>query len=175
MKILAPAILTLAFLGLTVEAQDAVRKEVVHPYIAIKTETRRMNVMGPELQSLPRIVVTASGQDGKSSQYSGVQLREILKMAGVVFGKELRGRALTSYLLVEAADGYSVIFALPELDPEFTSGAIILADLKDGKPLPTDAGPFQIIVTGEKRPDRSVRQVRWLRVLNAAPPKEAGN
>jgi hypothetical protein len=34
-----------------------------------------------------------------------------------------------------------------------------LADTKDGQPLPPREGPFRIIVPGEKRPARWVRQV----------------
>jgi hypothetical protein len=172
MKTLISILFATAFIASAAVAQSPVPKEVVHPYIAIKTETRRMNVMGPELSRLPRIVVTANDHDGRSSQYSGVELRVVLKMAGVVFGKNLRGPELAKYLLVEAADGYKAVFALPELDPEFTDRAILLADLKDGKPLSADAGPFQIIVAGEKRPARCVRQVTSLRIMTAVSPKE---
>jgi len=36
---------------------------------------------------------------------------------------------------VEAADGYSAVIALPEIDPDFTDKQIVLAFLQDGKPL----------------------------------------
>ena len=39
---------------------------------------------------------------------------------------------------------------------------MILADTRDGKPLPADAGPFQVIVEGDKRMGRAVRQVTRL-------------
>src|SRR5580765_1186677 len=167
MKTLILIICAIVFTVLTVAAQKPVPKEVVHPYVAIKTETRRMNVMAPELKQLPRVSITAKDHDGKESKYSGVELREVLKMAGVVFGKDLRGEALAKYLLVEAADGYKAVFALPELDTEFTDRLVVLADLKDGKPLSADDGPFQIIVPNEKKHARWVRQVTWLRVINA--------
>ena len=35
-------------------------------------------------------------------------------------GDSLRGKGLSSCLVVEAADGYRVVIALPELDPGFT-------------------------------------------------------
>lgn len=38
-----------------------------------------------------------------------------------------RGKRLASCLRVEAADGYHVVIALPELDPEFTNKQIALA------------------------------------------------
>ena len=53
---------------------------------------------------------------------------------------------------------------MAELDPELTDRAILLADIKNGQPLPPDEGPFRIVVPGEKRPVRWVRQVRSLTV-----------
>ena len=68
------------------------------------------------------------------------------------------------FVVVEAADGYRAVFALAELDPEFTDRVILLADRRDDKPLPGQAGPFQIIVPGEKKHARWVRQVIRLKV-----------
>ena len=91
----------------------------------------------------------------------------MLRLAGVTLGEQLRGKALTTYLLVKAADGYQVIFALPELDPGFAGRVIFLADRREGQPLSTTEGPFRIIVPGEKRHARGVRQVTTLTVLHA--------
>jgi hypothetical protein len=52
---------------------------------------------------------------------------------------------------VEAADGYRVVIALPELDPAFTDKQILLAFLKDGKPLNDKEGPYRIVIPDEKR------------------------
>ena len=76
-------------------------------------------------------------------------------------------RESPSYLLVEAADGYRVVFALPELDPAFTDRVILLADRADGHPLDNKEGPFHIVVPGEKRMARWVRQVTSLKVVQA--------
>jgi hypothetical protein len=66
---------------------------------------------------------------------------------------------------VEAADGYRVLFALPELDPAFTDRVIILADRADGDPLDNKEGPFRVVIPGEKRMARSARQVTTLKVV----------
>ena|GEM_PF-6133325 len=42
-----------------------------------------------------------------------------------------------------AADGYQVVFALPELDAAFTTQTVLLL---------AGPGPYQIIVLQEKRP-----------------------
>jgi hypothetical protein len=74
---------------------------------------------------------------------------------------------LTRYVVVTGADGYRVVFALAELDAAFTGRAVILADSRDGGALPPNAAPFQLIVPGEKRPARWVRQVVAIEVLTA--------
>ena len=120
-----------------------------------------------EFAKLPRQTVRAQGHDRVESQFEGVSLFEVLSRAGVPFGKELRGQAVALYLVVEASDGYRAVFALPELDPAFSDRVILLADRRDGRPLPEPAGPLQVIVPGEKRHARWVRQVIRLRVGRA--------
>jgi hypothetical protein len=67
--------------------------------------------------------------------------------------------------VVEAADGYRVVIALPELDPAFTDRQIVLAYLRNGKPLDEKEGPYRIIIPDEKRMARWVRQVTTLRTV----------
>jgi hypothetical protein len=50
---------------------------------------------------------------------------------------------------VEVTDGYRAVFSLAELDPELTDRIVLLADTKDGQPLPPREGPLRIIVPGE--------------------------
>ena len=102
---------------------------------------------------------------GKKIHYEGAPVRLLLEKAGVTFGETLHGKRLSSYLLVEAADGYRVVFALPEFDPAFTDRVILLADRVDGYALDSKEGPFRIIVPDEKRMARSARQVTSLKVL----------
>ena len=91
----------------------------------------------------------------------------ILQKAGVTSGKDLRGKNLTKYVQVEASDGYQVVFALAELDKDFTDRMIILADEVDGKPLAAGDGPFRIIVQDEKKPARCIKQVTAIKVAYA--------
>jgi hypothetical protein len=87
-------------------------------------------------------------------------------LAGVKLGEQLRGQEMTAYALVKAADNYQAIFAA-ELDPGFTDRVIFLAGQRDGKPLSAKEGPLRIIVPGEKRHARWVRQVTSLTVVHA--------
>jgi DMSO/TMAO reductase YedYZ molybdopterin-dependent catalytic subunit len=117
-----------------------------------------------QLAKLPRQTVRAKGHDGVEAQFEGVPLIEILAKAGVATGQALRGPAMSQYVIVEAADGYRAAFAVAELDPAFTDRVTLLADRRDGKPLSTQSGPLQIIVPGEKKHARWVRQVIALKV-----------
>jgi hypothetical protein len=94
-------------------------------------------------------------------------LSAILQKAGVPSGKDLHGKNLTKYVLVNASDGYQVVFALAKLDKDFTDRTIILADHLDGKPLPTGVGPFQIIVQDEKKAARCIRMVTAIKIQSA--------
>ncbi len=116
---------------------------------------------------MPRTKVTAKGHDSTAT-YEGVTLTEILRKAGAPLGKLLRGKAMASYVVVTAHDGYRVVFALPELDPDFTdaSNQIILADTVDGKPLSDTQGPVRIVVPQEKKGARWIRMVESIEVVN---------
>jgi hypothetical protein len=114
------------------------------------------------LAGLPRRTVTATDEAGHTDTYSGVALRDVLTRAGVPTGAPLRGRALTAYVVVGAADGYHVVFSLAELDPSFTDRVVLIAESRDGTPFPPNIGPFRLIVPGEKREARWVRQVTGL-------------
>jgi hypothetical protein len=92
-------------------------------------------------------------------------LKRVLEKAGVPFGESMKGKRLASCLLVEAADGYRVVIALPELDPAFTDEQTLLAFLRDGKPLDAKEGPYRIVLPNEKRMARWVRQVTTLRIV----------
>jgi hypothetical protein len=131
-----------------------------------------------DLARMPRRSIKARDRDGRESVFDGVSLAEILKKAGLKQGKELRGELLASYLLVEASDGYRVVFALPELDEAFTDRVVLLADSRDGKPLSDREGPFRIVVPDEKRPARWVRQVVSLTIRRSqqdpSPPSAPG-
>ncbi len=83
------------------------------------------------------------------------------------FGKELRGKILEDYLLVQTEDGYRVVFALPELDSTFRDSEILLADCRDGKPLEGTDGRLRLIIPHEKRYARWVRQIVAMSICRA--------
>jgi hypothetical protein len=120
------------------------------------------------LNALPRTTVKVKDNDGTEVVWEGVRISEILISCGMELGNHsLRGSRLAEYLLAEATDGYRVVYALPELDAEFSDRVVIVANQCDGKPLSERDGPLRIIVSDEKRHARWVRNVVALRVLTA--------
>jgi hypothetical protein len=122
-------------------------------------EGRELRLTLGEIAKLPRTSVRAKDEKGKDSLWEGAALHELLQAGGVKFGDAIRGKALENYLLVESLDGYRVLFALPELDPGFTTQTILLADRRDGQPLGEFEGKLRIVIPAEKRHGRWVRQV----------------
>jgi hypothetical protein len=115
------------------------------------------------LHQLPRMEVrtTDPHDPGKEIVYAGISLMEMLKDGGLLLDSGMAGLrdTVAMTVVVGRSDGYRAAFALAELEPELTDRVILLADTKDGQPLPPREGPFRIIVPGEKRPTRWVRQV----------------
>lgn len=118
-----------------------------------------------DIDALPRSKVTTGGAE-TSTTFEGVTLKAVLDKAGVGLGEAIKGKRLASCLLVEAADGYRVVIALPETDPAFTDKQILLAFLKNEKPLDNKEGPYRIVIPDEKRMARWVRQVTTLKIVD---------
>jgi hypothetical protein len=117
-----------------------------------------------QLAKSPRVSVNVRDHD-TPAQFEGVPLASVLSAVGIQLGDKMKGPRLTETLLVEASDGYKVVFALAELDPAFATREIILADVRDGKPLDAKEGPFRIVAPGDKRPARWVRQITALLIV----------
>jgi hypothetical protein len=119
-----------------------------------------------DLSKLPQHTVRAVDH-GTPVSFEGVALSDVMAKVDTPSGEKLRGKAVSLYLLVEAADGYRAVFALPELDPAFSDRRVFLVTKRDGKPLTGKEGPFRIVVPDENRAARWVRQVTALRVRAA--------
>lgn len=117
-----------------------------------------------DLAVLPRAQVETSA-DGLTVRYEGVWLHTLLAKAGAPLGENLRGKALASYLVATAQDGYQVLFSLAELDPAFTTTQVLLADTANGKPLSGPQGAFRLVVPTDKRGARSIRLLTRLELV----------
>lgn len=127
-----------------------------------------LSLTADDLAKMPRQTVSLPTPDGGKTVYEGVLLRDILEKAGTPSGGKLRGKALTTYVLAMARDGYQVTFTLGELDPQFGNETILVADKRDGKPLNEKQGPLRLVCPNDKEGARSVRMIEKLQVVRLA-------
>lgn len=136
-------------------------------HLTVQTDSGQQVVLSrADLEALPHVKVTTTDHSSSSVNFEGVTLKSVLEKAGVTFGESMKGKRLTNCLIVEAADGYRAVIALPELDPAFTDKQTLLAFLRDGKPLGEKEGPYRIVIPDEKRMARWVRQVTILKIVD---------
>lgn len=143
---------TLSVLAAPVLAQDLA---VVGP------DGKTVTLSASDLAALPRAAVELDAH-GERHRYEGALLIEVLAKAGAPSGKALRGPVLGDVVLVEARDDYAVALGLAEADPATRPNRMILADRRDGAALPSDEGPYRLVVEGDLRPARSARMVNRL-------------
>lgn len=130
--------------------------------------TTPLDLTVADLKAMPRKTLRVDNAHSKKMEvYEGVLVQDLLQKAGVPQGEELRGKAMATYVLVEAADDYRVLFSLAEFNPSFMDSDIIVADTLDGAPIPGALGPFRLVAPHEKRPARWVEMVKSLTVVRA--------
>jgi hypothetical protein len=102
-----------------------------------------LSLSANDLKALPRRTLKVlDPHEKKEETYEGVAVQELLRRAGVPQNEKLRGSAMATYVLAEAADGYRVLYSLAELDSDFQDAEVIVADTMNGSPLGEKQGPF---------------------------------
>jgi DMSO/TMAO reductase YedYZ molybdopterin-dependent catalytic subunit len=136
--------------------------------ISVEGEVQKpLKLTVQDLAKYPVTEATAKDKEGKEHTYKGTLLSVVLDAAGVTLGKQLRGENLAKYVLITAADNYRVVYALPEIDPEFTYNMVLLATYVDGNPLPRGEGPFRLVNPGDKKQTRWVREITAIKILSS--------
>lgn len=141
----------------TADANLTIAGDVAHPLSLAKADLAKMHRTS--------VTVKGEGGDAVETTYEGVLLYDILKQAGAPLDKQLMGKALASYILAEARDGYQVVYSLAEFDPNFGNNKVIVADTINGKPLFDYQGPFRLVVPGDKKGARSIRMLEKITVV----------
>ena len=125
-------------------------------------------VSSDDLKAMPHITVSIHNPHTDADEmYSGVRLSDLLAKIAAPLGNELHGKALADYIVATGSDGYKAVLALGEVDPAFHPGEVIVADAMNGKPLDAHSGPFKLVVTEDKRPARSVRNLVSIELKSA--------
>jgi len=156
----------IAILFVVIIVPLTVRSQGIPATLSVEGEVRRpLRLSIQDLRTFTQSEIKAKDKDGVEHTFKGVRLFDILDSAGVTLGKQLRGENLAKYILLKALDGYEVIFALPEVDPEFTDQTILMAYEVDGKLLPKGEGPFRLIVPNDKKHARWIREISAIKIV----------
>ena len=118
------------------------------------------------LAALPREPVTQHMPKGPI-HCEGVPLVALLRAGGAMPPGRLPPAHLSRYVVADARNGGRVLFSLAELDPETGGREVFVVDRCDGKPLPAEDGPLRLLVPGDARPARALRQLEALTVVVA--------
>jgi hypothetical protein len=129
-------------------------------------EGETVSVTAWDLSKLPQQTVTIPDH-GTSTTFEGVLLKDVLSKVPLPTGEKFHKTAASYYMVVKAKDGYRATFAWAELDSTFMDKAAYVVTKRDGKPLSETEGPFELVVPGEKRAGRSVRQITELEIRQA--------
>jgi hypothetical protein len=94
----------------------------------------------------------------EEADFAGVSLWDLLQQAG--FGDALADRKTRArhYLLITGHDGYQVVVALGEIDPDFEGKPALIALTRNNAALPAKDG-LRLVVPGDKHGGRAVYDV----------------
>ena len=121
------------------------------------------------LAHMPSVTTHVSfltGHGTEAADYTGATLWSVLQQLGLTAGANPRDREKQA-IVVAGHDGYAVVLAMAEIDPAFEGKQILLADQVNGQPMP--AGEIRLVVPGDRRGGRSVRDVVRIDIRNEAP------
>lgn len=131
--------------------------------ITVTVDGKTVTLTVDDLKKLP--VQSVDAVDVREAiKYEGASVADVLAKAGLLFGQNMRGDRLQDYLVVESADHYRVVYALPEIDPQFTDALTLIAYQRNGKPMSELDGAFRMVHSTDKRHARWARKVISLKV-----------
>jgi DMSO/TMAO reductase YedYZ molybdopterin-dependent catalytic subunit len=161
------AALTLLFASVSLDAQSS-PSPAATVSVSISGDIAHPLSLSPDaLKHMPRTTVHVKNEHAQEDEvYEGVALAAILKQAGVPQGGQIRGKVMSTYVLAQGADGYQVLFSLPELDADFQDSEVLVADTMGGKPINDKLGPLRLVVPHDKRPARWVRMLTGIKVVS---------
>ncbi len=167
--------LTAVVLAMTVSAQAQDKMPEMHQMPgkkAMPSTTLTVSVDGKsttytfdQLNHMPQHnLKLTNGHTLLPETYTGVSVADLLAKSGLSLENGGASRVYHSYVRAEGTDHYTVIFSAGELEPGLRETDSIIALSLEGKPLGDD-GAFRIIVGGEKKPARWVRNLVSLTVI----------
>jgi hypothetical protein len=120
-----------------------------------------------ELQAMPQKTVNVHNEHTKADEtYTGVLLGDLLTKYGFPVSQATHRKMLRSYLVAEGTDKYWVLYSMTEIEGSEHDANVIVATTMNGKPLGVD-GQLKLVDTGDKKPQRWVRNLTAITVKSA--------
>ncbi len=136
--------------------------------LAVAGPGQQKNITAQALRAMPHIPLTVTNNHIHAKEtYQGVPLILLMQQVGAAKAADVKGKALSEYVVATGSDGYKVVLSLAEIEPAFHSGTILVADEVDGKPLDTKSGPFKLVVSEDVQPARWVHNLVRLELKSA--------
>jgi hypothetical protein len=117
------------------------------------------------LKALPATSIDVSFKTGKGVEighYTGALLWSLIKQAGLV-NEPGKNAELRHTVLVTGRDGYAVVLAVGELDPDF-AGKTVLVAYQGSAPDDASFDHLRLIVPGDLHGGRSVKDIASIEV-----------
>lgn len=175
MKRMVPVLAVAASLSLTAIGfgQDKERQvrarfppEIVSATLTVNGIEQTAVVSEDDLSNLTQHTVTTTDH-GAQVTFQGVLLTDLLQKVDLPTGEKFHSTAASYYLVAAGHDGYRAVFSWAEADSSFMDKPVYVVMNRDGKPLSEKDGPLELVVPGEKRNARWVRQLVALRLRRA--------
>lgn len=131
--------------------------------LTVEGKTTTLSVA--DLASMPQKTITVHNEHTKADEtYTGVSLGELLSKYGFPVDQSTHRKMLHSYISAEGTDKYWVLYSLTEIESSEHNADVIVATSIAGKPLGDD-GQLKLISTGDKKPQRWVRNLAAITVV----------
>ncbi|HLH73746.1 MAG TPA: molybdopterin-dependent oxidoreductase [Chloroflexota bacterium] len=129
------------------------------------------------LQQFPSQTQTISYQVGRNWQthtVEGVPLYTVLSRAGITLDPKIKNDQLRKYVVLTAKDGYKVVVALGDLDPNLGNKPMLLAWKQDGQSLSGSQMPLRLAIPNDKLGARQIFGLTTIEVRDVDSPPAAG-
>lgn len=152
--------------SVTLAASASAPHQPAHPhrrpgsFVVTGAVTRHLRLDVADLRMLPSQTVAVTFRSGSGVErhvYVGPRLFDVLAEAVPRFNPAIKNDKLRFFISVTGADGYRVLVAYGEIDPDFEAKDVLLATSEDGRSLAAD-GP-RLVVPGDSYGGRYVTNV----------------
>jgi len=112
------------------------------------------------LKALPQQTITAiDGHTHTTSTFTGPLVSDVFGATGLASDDKTHSLLLRGFVIAEGTDRYRVVYSMAELEPTFSSGKVIIALTRDGKPV---ASGLQLVDNLDIKPARWVQAIHIL-------------